>query len=106
MREGHKLSEYLTEIISKYLRMVSQFICLGTQHDSLYETEYNYIKKYAICSQCDAGRLMNRVPRLSEDLIIYYDLIASGDRVMRYEAIRDRLRKELDILYFKMEARV
>jgi len=35
---------------------------------------------------------------------IHYGLIASGDQVMRHGATRDRLRKELDVLCFEMEA--
>ena len=47
---------------------------------------------------------MNREPRLSEDPLIHYGLIASGDQVMRHGATRERLRKELNVLCFEMEA--
>jgi nucleoside phosphorylase len=55
-------------------------------------------------SQCDASRLINREPRPSEDPIVHYGLIASGDQMMKHGATRDRLRRELDILCFEMEA--
>jgi len=47
---------------------------------------------------------MSREPRSSEESAIHYGLIASGDQVMRHGATRDRLRKELDVLCFEMEA--
>ena len=39
-----------------------------------------------------------------EDPFIHYGLIASGDQVMRHGATRERLRKELNVLCFEMEA--
>lgn len=47
---------------------------------------------------------MHREPRTSEDPFIHYGLIASGDQVMRDGATRERLRRELDVLCFEMEA--
>jgi nucleoside phosphorylase len=48
--------------------------------------------------------MMAREPRSSKESAIHYGLIASGDQVMRRGATRDRLRKELDVLCFEMEA--
>ena len=47
---------------------------------------------------------MNRESRLSKNPVVYYGLIISGDQVMRYGATKDRLRRELDIFYFKIKA--
>ena len=47
---------------------------------------------------------VDREPRPSVEPAIHYGLIASGDQVMRHGATRDRLRKELDVLCFEMEA--
>jgi nucleoside phosphorylase len=47
---------------------------------------------------------VDREPRPLEDPFIHYGLIASGDQVMRHGATRERLRKELDVLCFEMEA--
>jgi hypothetical protein len=47
---------------------------------------------------------MDREPRPLEDPFIHYGLIASGDQIMRHGATRERLRKELDVLCFEMEA--
>jgi nucleoside phosphorylase len=104
MREGHRLVEHLADMTRRYPRMAAQFACPGAQHDLLYEAEYDHPEGNTTCSQCDSSRLMDREPRLSADSVIYYGSIASGDQVMRHGATRDRLRKELDVLCFEMEA--
>jgi len=70
----------------------------------LYDAEYDQVIENATCSQCDIGRLIDREPRLLEDPFIHYGLIASGDQVMKHGGTRERLRKELDVLCFEMEA--
>jgi hypothetical protein len=46
---------------------------------------------------------MNRESRLSENSIIYYDIIASDNQIMKYNTIRNRLKKKFDIFYFEIE---
>jgi nucleoside phosphorylase len=104
MMEGHELAKYLCEMLRRYPKMATQFALPDMQLDSLYDAEYDHIKEYATCSQCNVSRLMDREPRPSEDPFIHYGLIASGDQVMRDGATRERLRKELDVLCFEMEA--
>jgi nucleoside phosphorylase len=104
MMENHVLAKYLSEMMRKYPTMATQFTCPGIQYDSLYKPEYDHPEGYATCSQCDASKLIYRKSRPSEDVVIHYGLIASGDQVMRHGRARDRLRRELDILCFEMEA--
>jgi nucleoside phosphorylase len=104
MMENHQVAKYLSEMTAKYPKMATQFTCPGIQHDSLYKAEYDHPGDYTTCSQCDASKLINRESRPSEDLVIHYGLIASGDQVMRHGGTRARLRQELDILCFEMEA--
>jgi nucleoside phosphorylase len=47
---------------------------------------------------------VDREPRPSAVPAIHYGLIASGDQVMRHGTTRDRLRRELNVLCFEMEA--
>jgi nucleoside phosphorylase len=104
MMENHVVAKYLSEMMRKYPTMATQFTCPGIQYDSLYKPEYDHPEGYATCSQCDASKLIYRKSRPSEDVVIHYGLIASGDQVMRHGRARDRLRRELDILCFDMEA--
>jgi nucleoside phosphorylase len=102
--EGHELSNHLSQMVTRYPNMGAQFAHPGTQHDWLYEAEYDHPEGNITCSQCDRGRLVDREPRPSAVPAIHYGLIASGDQVMRHGTTRDRLRKELHVLCFEMEA--
>jgi nucleoside phosphorylase len=84
--------------------MAIQFVNLGIQHDLLYDAEYDHSEKTATCSQYDVSRLINRKARLSENPVVHYGLIASGDQIMRYGVTRDRLKRELDVLCFEIKA--
>jgi nucleoside phosphorylase/roadblock/LC7 domain-containing protein len=104
MREDPELAKYLLEMLRRYPRMTSQFGRPNVQHDWLYDAEYDHIVENPTCSQCNTSRLVDREPRPSEDPAIHYGLIASGNQVMRHGATRERLRKELNVLCFEMEA--
>jgi nucleoside phosphorylase len=104
MMESHELAKYLSEMVTKYPMMGNKFTHPGMQHDLLYEAAFDHPQGLATCSQCDVSKLRNRKTRLSEDPVVHYGLIASGDQVMRHGATRDRLGQELDVLCFEMEA--
>jgi ankyrin repeat domain-containing protein 50 len=101
---SHKLAEYLLEMIRKHPEMATRFARPDTECDSLYDSKYDHPKGRATCSQCDAGKLISRTSRTHGDPVIHYGLIASGDQVMQHGATRDRLRQELDVSCFEMEA--
>jgi nucleoside phosphorylase len=101
---GHELSTYISEMIKRYPRMETQIACPGPQHDSLYDGQYDHPNGDTTCSQCDASRLVVREPRPLEEPIIHYGLIASGDQDMRHGYTRDKLRREINVLCFEMEA--
>jgi nucleoside phosphorylase len=104
IREGQKLAKYLSEMMERYPTMSARFSYPRTLHDSLYEADFDHPNRLATCSQCDTSRLRDREPRSSEDPVVHYGLIASEDQVMKHGATRDRLRRELDVLCFDMEA--
>ena len=104
MMEGHELEKYLSEMVKKYPMMGNKFTHPGIQHDFLYEAVFDHPQGLATCSQCDVSKLRTRKTRSSEDPVVHYGLIASGDQVMRHGVTRDRLGQELDVLCFEMEA--
>jgi hypothetical protein len=79
MMEGQALTKHLLEMTERYPIMAAQFANPGTLHDSLYEADHDHPKELATCSQCDKGRLRDREPRIFEDPVVHYGLIASGD---------------------------
>jgi nucleoside phosphorylase len=104
MVEDNKLSEHLSEMVAKHQAMRPCFTYQGTQHDRLFEAEYEHVSDGSTCERCDAGRIKSRPARVRDDPVIHYGLIASGNQVMRHGATRDQLGKEYDILCFEMEA--
>jgi WD40 repeat protein len=104
MMECPALVDYLSEMSRRYPRMATQFARPDIQQDLLFDADYDHILEQATCTQCDKSRLTSRQPRAFEDPVVHYGLIASGDQVMRHGATRERLRKELDVLCFEMEA--
>lgn len=99
---GNKLSEHINCMLKNHPIMYNEFSRPGT--DSLYNADYEHISEGAVCSKCDATKLEIRQPRLSEDPVIHYGLIASGNQVMKHGPTRDRLGREYGVLCFEMEA--
>jgi len=102
--EGHGLSNHLSQMAVGCPDMKAQFAPPDEHPDRLYEAEYDHPEENTTCSKCDRDRLVGREPRPSAVPAIHYGLIASGDQVMRHGTTRDRLRRELNVLCFEMEA--
>jgi nucleoside phosphorylase len=104
MMGDHEFLRYLSEMVMRHPNMRTKFTYQGTQHDRLYEAEYDHQGNNATCSHCEASRLIYREPRSSDVPVLHYGLIASSNQVMKHGTTRDRLRRELDVLCFEMEA--
>jgi nucleoside phosphorylase len=68
-----------------------KFLHPGTEKDQLYEAD-------------DTDRLIARDPRDSQDPVVHYGLIASGDKLIKNAKLRDALRDKYNIICFEMEA--
>jgi nucleoside phosphorylase len=99
----HDLTKHISEIARKYYVRDPPFTHPGIQ-DSLYEENYDYPRRFADCSKCNAKKVVRRKPRIPENPAVHYGLIASGNQVMRHVTTRDRLRQKHDFLYYEMEA--
>jgi nucleoside phosphorylase len=104
MTEDHMVAKHLSAMTKKHPKLTTHSTCPDVCYDSLYTAEYDHRKEYDTCAQCDANELVIREPRASEGPVIHYGLVASGDQVMRHGGTRERLRQELDVLCFEMEA--
>ena len=76
----------------------------GREHDKLFEAEYEHPSGIPTCDTCDDSRLVKRSLRDDDVPRFHYGLVASGNQVMRNGIVRDRLRKEHNVLCFEMEA--
>jgi nucleoside phosphorylase len=104
--EGRKLSDHLKYMMLRKPEMVTEYSCPGTKYDSLHDAGYDHIAEHMDCKACDAGKLVKREPRPSEEPAIHYGLIATGNKVIKHGATRDELGKELGVpvLCYEMEA--
>lgn len=72
--------------------------------DILFKPTYNHTGG-ATCEECSREELVERAPRTTEEVVVHYGTIASGNQVMKDGVTRDRLSSELGgVLCFEMEA--
>ncbi|KAI1287732.1 nucleoside phosphorylase domain-containing protein [Xylaria venustula] len=102
--EGNKLTSDSLVIPDTYSELRSTAKYPGTEHDQLHKTECHHRKDPETCEVCDEPQYVDRPPRPHGDPVIHFGLIASANRVMRHGITWEKLRKELDVLCFEMEA--
>lgn len=102
--EEPELINYLAEIPQKYPRMREAGTYPGSDHDQLFEAQYDHPVGNDTCADCDPVRTVNRFVRSESVPAVHYGLIASGNQVMRDGVTRERLQQELNVLCFEMEA--
>jgi nucleoside phosphorylase len=72
--------------------------------DVLFKYTYDHPSRADTCDACDPNQQVHRQPRSSDDPIIHYGKIASGNRVIKDGTENQRLARELNVLCFEMEA--
>ncbi|GIK00850.1 hypothetical protein Aspvir_004879 [Aspergillus viridinutans] len=96
------IKKSISETVQKHQRMHEQFS--RPDQDWLFKPDYGHESKSADCSLCDQSQLVVRTTRETNEPVIHYGQIASGNQVMKNAKIRDDIAKELGILCFEMEA--
>ncbi|KAF3200936.1 hypothetical protein TWF679_000561 [Orbilia oligospora] len=109
LRADHEMSKsripiFLSEMLAKNPEMREKYIYQGQECDFLFEADYDHPQFQDTCELCQKERLVARHPRNETSSRIYYGPIASGNQVMKHGVTRDRLKQELGILCFEMEA--
>ncbi|KAI1126755.1 nucleoside phosphorylase domain-containing protein [Nemania abortiva] len=102
--EGNQLTSDSLAIPDTYSELRSAAKYPGAEHDQLYMAECGHGKDLETCGVCDEPRYVDRPPRCHKDPVIHFGLIASANQLMRHGITREKLRKELDVLCFEMEA--
>lgn len=99
LRDRSRLSAHLSK-----LDCIPVFQRNNTGPDVLFEAAYRH-ERGQNCDLCDPNMQVARMPRESEDIVVHYGTVASGNQVMRDARMRDRVSRELGgILCFEMEA--
>ncbi|KAF2174971.1 purine and uridine phosphorylase [Zopfia rhizophila CBS 207.26] len=93
----------LWEYLSK-LNGLPTFTRENAGPDVLFAADYDH-EGGAACEQCSKEKVVERQSRGSKEVVIHYGTIASGNRVMRDGATRDKISSGLGtVLCFEMEA--
>lgn len=98
IRGRYRLLEYFSKLDS-----LPKFKREAAGSDALFEANYNH-EGGATCSKCNKDYMVARKPR-SQEVIVHYGTIASGNQVIRDAVERDKVSTELGgVLCFEMEA--
>src|ERR1700753_3619969 len=104
MRSNHLLRK---SRLSEFIAVTEDMLELRYDHagsDVLYEASYNHIGGDS-CEDCEVNRVVDRLPRKGNEIVVHYGTIASGNQVMRYGIERDSVSKEFGgVICFEMEA--
>lgn len=93
----------LSEHFSRFSR-IPKFQHESTGPDVLFEATYDH-EGGKTCGLCDREREVIRLRRESEEVVVHYGIIGSGNQVIKDGRTRDRLSRDLGgILCFEMEA--
>lgn len=103
LTEESQIPRLLSEMETKLGHKASTFT-RPRQEDQLFETDYEHVEQPRQCELCDSTKTVPRAARESNEPIIYYGLIASGNSVVKNSYIRDWLSRELQVYCLEMEA--
>ena len=101
----HRIGEFLSEMLQKYPQL-TEYQRPPPEKDILFQPDYEHDRKEATCANCDKNRSVDRPRRPApEEPVVFYGLIASGNRVMKDATERDKLSKDSGgAICFEMEA--
>ncbi|PSK59456.1 hypothetical protein B9Z65_3780 [Elsinoe australis] len=103
--QDSKVREYLDASMARFPRRRDACTCPGAHADRLFKAAYvHQDNPNNDCRTCSAEEIVPRMPRVSEEPVIHYGLIASGNLVMKDGVTRDQLQQTHHILCFEMEA--
>jgi nucleoside phosphorylase len=107
--DGPQFLSHLAGMAVKHPRLSQKTVSPGIEKDHLFKANYNHSARKATCEHCRTDCLVIRGPPggrrpLDGRPFVHYGLIASGNQVMKDGMTRERLRKELGVLCFEMEA--
>ncbi|KAK6503064.1 hypothetical protein TWF481_008099 [Arthrobotrys musiformis] len=90
---------------STKFRALKSYRFPGRNQDRLFKPDHRHVGKAGgDCSACDVNLIEKRLERDSDDPIVHYGLIASGNAVMRFTQLRDKLRNAWNVSCFERAA--
>jgi hypothetical protein len=101
--ENSRVLDFISEVGAKITPRIAANFTRLTKEDLLYRTEYGH-RASDTCIDCDRSKLAPRPLRDHEEPVIHYRLIVSTNQVVKDGRWRDRLARDLGVLYIEMEA--
>ena len=102
-RKRNAIQQQVNSMLESNPEMQQDFSRRIPEDDQLFQADYDHIDSGKGCKSCDEERLVQRIPRTTNVPVIHYGLIGSGNQVMRDGVVREKLRRETDMLCFEME---
>ncbi|GKZ25828.1 hypothetical protein AbraIFM66951_002829 [Aspergillus brasiliensis] len=100
----NQIPAYIKDKLSSKPQMEKSFQYPGADKDQLFQADYCHVNGKPTCTACDAGRMVPRGQRSTNDPVIHYGTIGSANQVMRDGVTRERLRRQQGIMCFEMES--
>ncbi|KAJ5899984.1 hypothetical protein N7495_004728 [Penicillium taxi] len=72
--------------------------------DRLFYAIYDHESSSDSCDGCDHSKLVPRSRRISDEVMIHYGVIASGNQAIRDGTTRDIIARQLDVICFETES--
>jgi nucleoside phosphorylase len=99
------MKQYIDEVAAKSMKLTAlkDYRFPGRDQDQLFKANYSHAGGEN-CSTCDIRELEKRLCRESDDPVVHYGLIASGNAVVRSAQCRNQSRDAWNVSCFEMEA--
>ncbi|KAJ5670058.1 uncharacterized protein N7477_005421 [Penicillium maclennaniae] len=98
------ITDSLSAMFEKRPAMEKRYGYPGAENDVLYDAEYVHPKLERTCESCEISKQVSRGTRGSSEPWVFFGTIGSSNTVMKDAITRDRLRDDLGVLCFEMEA--
>lgn len=103
--EQGEMTQYIAKVAEKSSKLAALkgYRFPGRDKDQLFRPDYRHVAGED-CSTCNLEQTEKRIGRDSDNPVVHYGLIASGNAVMRSAQHRDELRDSRNVSCFEMEA--
>jgi len=98
-----QIPRYLAEMMLQYPDTRAQYSFPGREHDQLFLPSYQH-QLGPTCDQCDINQTVSRDTRLEKDPEVHYGTIGLVNHVVKDSAVRDALKRDMNIICVDMEA--
>jgi nucleoside phosphorylase len=102
---SNKITTFLSEMLQKFPRL-TEYRRPPPEKDVLFRSDYEHDPNQPTCENCDQSKVIDRGQRgAPNEPVIFYGLIASGNRLMKHATERDKISKDSGgAICFEMEA--